>query len=72
MGEKESFKFFTTGARLLLTYLCTIDFTFVAFRVSVHGVASIGGENLKSPQENNKLIIYHAIDHIIASYKLLF
>ena len=30
------------------------DFAFVAFLVSVHGVASFGGENLKSPEENNK------------------
>ena len=33
------------------------NLTFVAFLVSVHGVASLGGENLKSPEENHKCSI---------------
>ena len=42
---------------ILLTVLKHIEifaFAFVAFLVSVHGVASFGGENLKSPEGNKK------------------
>ena len=62
--EEGSFRLFTMGLRAFVVEMCLclvniskkncffFVYAFVAFLVSVHGVASTGGENLKSPEGN--------------------